>query len=82
MSGSRAALAARSAKVSHLVRLLWLIACATAGFAVGAGGVFFTGEALWWLAIPAAVALGWLSLADPSRCLAAAAPRDDRTRDR
>jgi len=51
-----------------LRRLLLLLALAAAGGFVGAVGSALTGNAFWYGAIPAAVALGWLFVADPSRC--------------
>lgn len=49
-------------------RLALLLACLAAGV-----GVAWLGQALWpsqawWLAVPAALALGWLGVADPTRC--------------
>ena len=49
-------------------RLLLLLALATLGWLVGAVGSALTGQAYWYGAIPAAVALGWLFVADPRRC--------------
>ncbi|CAG1018148.1 hypothetical protein BURC_02883 [Burkholderiaceae bacterium] len=61
--GSRAKSAPR-----HLRRLFWLLACVSLGLAVALAGVFFTGSSLWYAAIPAAIALGWLFVADPTQC--------------
>jgi len=49
-------------------RLLLLLALAAAGWLVGAIGSALTSNASWYGAIPAAIALGWLFVADPSRC--------------
>ncbi|MCX8004021.1 MAG: hypothetical protein N2688_03540 [Burkholderiaceae bacterium] len=49
-------------------RLLLLTLLAAAGAAVGAIGQAMSGSAWWFLAVPAAVAAGWLALADPTRC--------------
>ena len=49
-------------------RALLLLALAAAGWLVGAVGSALSGQAYWYAAIPAAVAVGWLFVADPSRC--------------
>ena len=49
-------------------RLLLLLAAAAAAWLVGAVGSALSGNAYWYAAIPAAVAAGWLFVADPSRC--------------
>lgn len=49
-------------------RLGWLLACAALGAAVALAGVFFSGSQWWYLAIPAAVAAGWLVVGDPTQC--------------
>jgi len=49
-------------------RVLLLLALAALGWLVGAVGSALSGSAYWYGAIPAAVALGWLFVADPSRC--------------
>lgn len=49
-------------------RLAWLLACIAAGAVVGFAGHAWTAQAYWFLAIPAAVAVGWLFLADPTAC--------------
>jgi hypothetical protein len=51
-------------------RSLLLLACFAGGGGVGAVGWRLTGEQAWWLALPAVVALGWLFVADPTRCQA------------
>lgn len=45
-----------------------LVALAVIGWVVGAAGNAVSGNAYWYCAIPAAVALGWLFVADPTRC--------------
>lgn len=50
------------------IRLACLIACFLAGLAIGYIGDTLTGSQAWYLAIPAALAVGWLFLADPTRC--------------
>lgn len=49
-------------------RLAWLLACLGIGVAIGAMGSMITGDAYWYVAIPATVALGWLFFANPSEC--------------
>ncbi|MFP5397755.1 MAG: hypothetical protein ACLGIT_05460 [Gammaproteobacteria bacterium] len=50
------------------VRVAALLACALAGAAVGAIGSALSGDATWYVAIPAALALGWWYFADPTAC--------------
>ncbi|MDH5540585.1 MAG: hypothetical protein OEY03_14385 [Rhizobacter sp.] len=54
-------------------RLGWLLVCLAAGLAVGVAGSLVTGAQAWYLAVPAAIAIGWLFVADPTQC----APRKD-----
>lgn len=49
-------------------RLLGLLACLAAGLGVGLAGEALTGNQVWYLAIPAVVALGWLVVANPAEC--------------
>jgi len=49
-------------------RLAWLLACLVVGGFAGATGSALTGNAYWYLAIPAAIAAGWLFVADPEQC--------------
>ena len=49
-------------------RIALLLACAAAGLAVGALGLWITGSGAGFLAVPAAIALGWLFVADPTAC--------------
>lgn len=53
---------------STLRRALLLGACAAAGLAAGATGWWMTADPRWMLALPGVIALGWLFVADPSRC--------------
>lgn len=57
-------------------RLLLLLACLAAGLAIGLLGSFLTGDTAWYLAVPAAIGLGWLFVADPTQC----EPQDRRKR--
>lgn len=45
-----------------------LLAVAGFGTALGASGVWLTGSDAWWLAVPAAMAAGWVFLANPLAC--------------
>jgi hypothetical protein len=56
-------------------RALLLMACLGAGSAVGAIGFWLTGSSGWALAIPAAVAAGWIWVADPTQCVDGPADR-------
>jgi hypothetical protein len=49
-------------------RLAWLVACVVVGAAVGVVGSALTGSAYWYVAIPAAIAAGWLFFANPTAC--------------
>lgn len=49
-------------------RLAWLVACVLAGLAVGYVADTFTGSQYGYLAIPILLAIGWLFLADPTKC--------------
>lgn len=55
-------------------RALLLAALAAAGFAVGLLGYGATASGWWLLAVPIAVAAGWLFVADPTRCDGPACP--------
>jgi len=49
-------------------RVVWLAACTALGAAIAAAGNETRESAYWVLAIPLAIALGWLRMADPSQC--------------
>lgn len=49
-------------------RLIWLLACTALGLGIGLLGMSFTSDPRWFLALPAALAAGWLFFADPSQC--------------
>ena len=57
-----------SAPISTLKRLACLLVCVGVGALVGILGSTFTGSTYWYIAIPAAVAVGWMFLANPSAC--------------
>jgi hypothetical protein len=50
-------------------RALELVALACGGVLVGVAGHRLTGHDAWFLAIPAALAAGWLLRADPTQCV-------------
>ncbi|NJD24049.1 MAG: hypothetical protein FIB06_01440 [Betaproteobacteria bacterium] len=49
-------------------RLLLLAACIGGGLGAGLAGYLLTGEQAWFLALPAAMAAGWMVVGDPTRC--------------
>ena len=55
-------------------RIAGLVLLAALGTAVGYLGARFTGSDTWYLAIPAAIGLGWLVVARPDQCT----PLNDR----
>ncbi len=62
--------AIRGTGASAVMSRLWLLlGCLVVGAAVGAAGWFVTGSPWWAAAIPAVLAVGWLFVADPARCL-------------
>jgi len=50
-------------------RLFWLLVCSAFGLGVCFSGVFFTGNQVWFLALPVALLAGWFVFADPTKCL-------------
>lgn len=50
-------------------RLALLLVLVGAGTAGGVIGNALSGSALWFLAIPAALLVGWLWVADPTQCV-------------
>jgi hypothetical protein len=57
-----------------LGRLLSLVGCVGVGSLVAVVGVALGGGQVWWLAVPAAVLVGWLGVANPSECLPPESP--------
>ena len=53
---------------NHLKRLAWLLACVFAGLIIAIIGSSLSGSSVWYVAIPAAIAVGWLFLANPTEC--------------
>ncbi len=50
-------------------RAVLLLVCVVIGATLGAAGWLLGGTQLWFLAVPASIAAGWLVVADPTRCL-------------
>lgn len=63
---------------SHVKRLAWLLACIFAGLVIAMIGNSLSGSSVWYVAIPAVVAVGWLFLADPTECEPAPHKRAER----
>lgn len=55
-------------------RLLWLLVCLAVGVLVGVLVSLVFGSPRGYLAVPLALALGWLFFADPTQCSAPPAP--------
>jgi hypothetical protein len=51
-----------------LKRALLLVGCLVAGAGIGWAGLLFTGSEWWFLAVPAAMAAGWLVVGTPEQC--------------
>jgi hypothetical protein len=60
--------AQRSAPNGILKRLFWLLSCIFVGALTGFVGSTVSGNDIWYTAVPAAIALGWLFFADPTQC--------------
>jgi len=58
-------------------RLRWLIACVLGGAGVAAVGHAWSGHQAWYLALPAAIALGWLFFGTPHECATPGARRGE-----
>jgi hypothetical protein len=52
-----------------LRRVVLFIICLVFGGAVGVVGSHVTGSQWWYLAIPGTIAVGWLMVANPQRCV-------------
>ena len=63
-------------------RLFWFAACVALGIGVGSAGLRFTGDAAWFLAVPALLAVGWLVFADPTQCQPGRRPGPGKDPDR
>ena len=59
---------AAAAPASLRRRLFWLLACTAVGLGVGLLGNHFTSNPRWFLALPAALAAGWMFFANPAEC--------------
>jgi hypothetical protein len=62
-------------RLGHRVALLLL--CLGIGAVIGFAGRHLTASDAWFLAIPLCVVVGWLVVADPITCTAAAPARSD-----
>jgi hypothetical protein len=51
-----------------LRRFLLLVACLATGLATGVVGALATGNEWWYVAVPIALALGWLWVGTPEQC--------------
>ncbi len=60
--------ARRTAPPNTAPRAIALVAVLSSGALVGAAGSWLSGSQLWFLAIPGALAVGWLFLANPLAC--------------
>lgn len=49
-------------------RLFWLLICMALGLGIGLLGEHLTSDPRWFLALPAALAVGWLFFANPAEC--------------
>lgn len=52
-----------------------MLACIVVGLVIGAIGHAISGSTSWYLALPAAVAVGWMFVADPTECEPPPRPR-------
>ena len=46
-----------------------LFVCIVAGLGIGFAGQALSGDAAWFLAVPACLLVGWLFVADPTQCV-------------
>jgi hypothetical protein len=60
--------AKRPAPNGILKRLFWLLLCIFVGVLTGFVGSTVSGNDIWYTAVPAVIALGWLFFADPAQC--------------
>ena len=49
-------------------RLFWLLVCTALGLGIGLLGNHFASDPRWFLALPVALAMGWLFFANPAEC--------------
>lgn len=61
----------RAPPSNPLRRLLWLLLCFAVGLGVAIAGRLLSGSSAWALAVPVAIAIGWLFVADPTQCMPA-----------
>ncbi|MFA6901844.1 MAG: hypothetical protein WC236_02045 [Gallionellaceae bacterium] len=58
------------ASVSVFRRLLLLVGCVALGLIIGYIGERLTSQAMWFLAVPVCIAIGWIFVANPDECVA------------
>jgi len=71
----------RMVSPNHLKRLAWLVACIVVGLVVAVIGNAFSASPLWYASIPAAIAIGWLFVANPTTCEPPSRRRGERAVD-
>lgn len=59
-----------TASASVTRRLLLLITCVALGLIIGFIGERLTSQAMWFLAVPVCIAIGWIFVANPDECVA------------
>lgn len=67
-----------AAPASFKRRLFWLLACTALGLGTGLLGNYFTADPRWFMALPAALTIGWLFFANPDECMASCRQIDGR----
>lgn len=63
-------------------RVRWFLGSAASGGLAGWVGSSLSADPTWWVAVPAALAIGWLFVADPSTCEPCATRIDEGPADR
>ncbi len=66
---------------SLVKRLVWLLACILIGLVIAIIGEALSGSTVWYLAVPAVMAVGWLVLANPTECEAPHRQRAESSND-
>ena len=66
---------------NHGKRLVWLLACVFVGLVIAIIGAALSGSSVWYVAVPAVVAVGWLVLANPAECEPPLHQRANRSND-
>lgn len=63
---------------NHVKRLALLSGCILAGLVVAIIGSTLSGSTVWYAAVPAAIASGWIFVANPAQCEARTPERAER----